>query len=377
VENSRGKMEIAKRNRTASRRQATKLMRQCEELKGSQDEAVKLKTFKIQMQEKREELKRLDQEIINMNEKEDDDLEEEFEGSQKYQSALIEEIQKIDNILEKMEEKGRSIDQVFRDPAQKKQEVKLPKITLPIFNGDIEEWTSFWQIFYNSVHQREELTDIEKMTYLISLLQGEAARMVSGFTVTAENYNNVVELLKDQYANHDRLVDVNIKKIGKLSPVKDVSQLNLFKKLVMDINVHLRNLVNLGVDINNDVLLTKLKELVPSEILLLYSRQKDVKETTEQFVKFLQVELRHRENALPISDLNPAATPVQHRAAAPVPWRPPMRSTPGFWSTPKVAPRTTPVPGFRFPGQAVPETPRKICYRCGRPGHVAKDCRTS
>jgi hypothetical protein len=77
-----------------------------------------------------------------------------------------------------------------------------------------------------------------------------------------------------------------------------------------------------------------------------------------------------------------------------------MRSTPGFWSTPKVAPRTTPVPGFRFPGQtwrqrnqnqaftpgsaqqsrgprlgqleAVPETPRKICYRCGRPGHWIK-----
>ena len=48
------------------------------------------------------------------------------------------------------------------------QGVRLPKLELPKFNGDITEFNSFWQAFDCAIHSNESLPDVHKLNYLIT-----------------------------------------------------------------------------------------------------------------------------------------------------------------------------------------------------------------
>ena len=58
---------------------------------------------------------------------------------------------------------------------------RLPRLTLPIFKGDVTRWTSFWKSFNSAIHSNSQLT-IDKFNYLHSLLEGPAAHSIKGLT---------------------------------------------------------------------------------------------------------------------------------------------------------------------------------------------------
>ena len=58
--------------------------------------------------------------------------------------------------------------------------VKLPKMVLKKFDGQLTNWATFWDMFVSSVHTNSELSDIDRFNYLHSLLEGPAADAVSG-----------------------------------------------------------------------------------------------------------------------------------------------------------------------------------------------------
>ena len=43
---------------------------------------------------------------------------------------------------------------------------RLPKLTLPIFEGNPLAWQAFWDSFESAVHSNNVLTDIQKLNYL-------------------------------------------------------------------------------------------------------------------------------------------------------------------------------------------------------------------
>ena len=57
--------------------------------------------------------------------------------------------------------------------------VNLPKLQLPTFDGDIQQWPEFWDIFKFSVHERN-LTRVSKFSYLKEAVKGAAATAISG-----------------------------------------------------------------------------------------------------------------------------------------------------------------------------------------------------
>ena len=67
-------------------------------------------------------------------------------------------------------------------------DVKLPKLTLPKFSGDVLEWQSFWDQFKVNVHD-SDLSVVSKFSYLLSLLQGEAKQASPSSLVTEEKRN--------------------------------------------------------------------------------------------------------------------------------------------------------------------------------------------
>ena len=52
--------------------------------------------------------------------------------------------------------------------------VRLPKITMQPFDGDVTNWTSFWDSFDSAIHRNAGLNEIDKFNYLRSLLKGSA-----------------------------------------------------------------------------------------------------------------------------------------------------------------------------------------------------------
>ena len=68
-----------------------------------------------------------------------------------------------------------------------RNQIKLPKIILPKFNGDPLSYQSFWDCFDSAVHKNASLDDTAKFNYLKGQLEGKARLAIQGLTLTSEN----------------------------------------------------------------------------------------------------------------------------------------------------------------------------------------------
>ena len=73
--------------------------------------------------------------------------------------------------------------------------MKLPKLKLRPFGGELTQWTSFWESFEAAVHN-PDLTSVEKFNYLASVLERSAREAISGLSLTASNYEEAISTLK-------------------------------------------------------------------------------------------------------------------------------------------------------------------------------------
>ena len=87
--------------------------------------------------------------------------------------------------------------------------VKLPKLELPKFKGNLTEWQTFWDKFQALVHE-SNLSVISKFTYLHSLLEGEALAVVQGIAITNDNYKKSCHMLEDRFGCKERIIFAHI-----------------------------------------------------------------------------------------------------------------------------------------------------------------------
>ncbi|XP_071640872.1 uncharacterized protein [Temnothorax longispinosus] len=83
--------------------------------------------------------------------------------------------------------------------------IKLPKIALPQFNGDLDKWPSFIALYNQAIHENRSLSAIEKYQYLLASLSGEALGVVRNLPLTAENYEIAYDALRERYQNRRKL----------------------------------------------------------------------------------------------------------------------------------------------------------------------------
>ena len=58
--------------------------------------------------------------------------------------------------------------------------VKLPKLEIQKFNGQVRQWQEFWDGFCSAIHENDELAAVDKMKYLKSYLMKPAKSVISG-----------------------------------------------------------------------------------------------------------------------------------------------------------------------------------------------------
>ena len=144
--------------------------------------------------------------------------------------------------------------------------VKLPKLEMPEFNGEDEtKWLSFWQSFESQIHNRTDLSDIDKFRFLKRALKGRAGDVITGIQETNSNYLTAIQSLQERYGDLRSIIQLlysQLENIPKSGP--SVTELQLTCDNTEKI---LRQLENLEQDIHNYILVNLVKNKFPSILL--------------------------------------------------------------------------------------------------------------
>lgn len=98
---------------------------------------------------------------------------------------------------------------------------KLPEVKLAEFNGEYSQWLFFKNSFETTIHQENELSNMQKHQYLVEVLSGEARRVIEGFTITNANYENAWKLLKDTYDNQMAIIQTHMDELLDMTKLDD------------------------------------------------------------------------------------------------------------------------------------------------------------
>ena len=173
---SRNQDGRGKRIRAGHKGSATKTVRQITEiLEGDAPDHDRLSLLRITLKEKLDTIKTLDAEIVELI-KDEGGLADEIEQADGYKETLHECVLKVDRFLNATppDVSAPTIAAATPPTDVRINRIKLPKLQLRSFNGDLTKWTAFWESFESAVHNNSELSEVEKFNYLNSLLERSA-----------------------------------------------------------------------------------------------------------------------------------------------------------------------------------------------------------
>lgn len=203
-------------------------------------------------------LEKLDNEILN--ELEDEvEIENDIEQSYSYTNKFL--------ML-----KGSAKQKEVKDNL--KENVRLPKIEMPIFNGNYTEFMPFFEMFTKTIDERTDLSKIEKFSYLKGLLKDDAAKSIEGLALTSGNYDNALHILNERFGNKNKIISMHVKELLQL-PVLSSAKGKALRQMCDRVELHIRALATMGVVANEYTCF--LKEIVlsrlPQHLKISWARQ--------------------------------------------------------------------------------------------------------
>ncbi|XP_071036469.1 uncharacterized protein [Parasteatoda tepidariorum] len=140
------------------------------------------------------------------------EYETDFEAAENYRDNYLKLDAKFATFINK--DSGSIAKSSLKDNAVK---LKLPKFELKTFSGDPKECLTFWSIF-SKIHESEDLSAIDKFQYLYQSIvpESRAARLVSSFPITTENYPKAIKQLKLRFGREDLLVQIYVRDLLSL-----------------------------------------------------------------------------------------------------------------------------------------------------------------
>ena len=143
--------------------------------------------------------------------------------------------------------------------------VKLPKLELVKFDGDIFRWQEFWDSFEATIHNGSSLCKIEKFNYLRAQLRSEAKEAITGLETTEANYDVAIDILHERYGNKQHIINAHYAKLKEM-PISS----GYYEKLRTTydaIEKHLRSLEALGENVENNLMMSLIQSKFPKNVL--------------------------------------------------------------------------------------------------------------
>ena len=272
--------EISKKinQRTATRLQTTAVIKRIERL--LTDESVtstKLLGSKNNLVSKLEQLNNLNDEVISLLEPEE--VEKDVLESMEFSDPTHELLAEIGEKLQSL-----SVSSTGSEPLNPLQtssvksfssRCRLPKFELPVFKGDPLSWQGFWDQFSTSIHENEDITDIDRFNYLKRYLGGQALETISGLSLSKENYNHAIGTLRERFGNPQVLISSHMDRLINMSKVSNKNDTFSLRKLYNGIENCTRNLSALKLDVTayGSLLIPILKSKLPIELNMTIARR--------------------------------------------------------------------------------------------------------
>ena len=330
------KKKIRGGHRSSATRTITQIYEAIENPDNPESTLTKLKQCKMALEEKRQVVKRCDEEILEQTN--EDDLEDEIEQADVFAERVQRAIIDVTNAIAMKESSVTpvtvpstrdspppvlppstsvppstpsptlhtstpstpTVSSPAHPPSLTTTKVKLPRLTLKRFNGDVTKWCTFWDSFESSIHLNPELADIDKFNYLHSLLEGVAAEAISGLKLTTANYEGGIAILKKRFGNKQNIITKHMEILLNVDAVTSQYNIKGLRHLYDLVESQVRGLRALGVppesygSLLSSVLINKL----PQELRLIASREVKGEEwELDELMKIVEAEIKARERA--------------------------------------------------------------------------------
>ncbi|XP_013161370.1 PREDICTED: uncharacterized protein LOC106113183, partial [Papilio xuthus] len=179
----------------------------------------------------------------------------EIEERDKIEQDIIMNIAKAKTLVEKFSKKlecekrrnsGHNASCCIDDPNHPHElGLKLPQIQIAKFDGAYFRWLEFRDTFENLIHKNDRISDIHKFHYLVSYLQGDAARIISNLEVSTNNYAEAWKIICNRYDNKRILINHHLTSLFNIKQLPRESERSL-RFLVDHVTKNLRALTSLG-----------------------------------------------------------------------------------------------------------------------------------
>ncbi|KRX86736.1 hypothetical protein T4E_475 [Trichinella pseudospiralis] len=136
----------------------------------------------------------------------------------------------VEGKLDSRREEGLAERAAPQEPktAEVEPNVRLPRLELPKFDGDVTRFHEFWDQFETSVHRQHGASGVTKLAYLRGCLTGAALNTIEGLSASNKGYKLALQRLRERFDRPMvavreqilRLVDLLMTK-NKLSTICD------------------------------------------------------------------------------------------------------------------------------------------------------------
>ena len=250
---------------------------------------VKLESLRTTLEKKRTTIESLNEKIESFLENKD--LEKEIVERSELEESIEEVVCRINKITDR-----RNVN-VEASASQVTTNVKLPKLSLTLFNGNPTEWLTFWDSFKSTVHEHPQLSKVDKLKYLQKSLTEDAAHTIAGLQITNENYDEAIDLLEKRFGNKQIIISRHIESLMVLPKIVSNEDLRGLRALYDRIEAATRSLKSVGVPSSNysAILSPIIMSKFPQELRLLISRKLEDEWSVTKLLESLGEELTLRE----------------------------------------------------------------------------------
>lgn len=258
--------------------------------------------------------------------------------------------------------------------------MRLPKLTIRPFNGDLTAWTTFWDSYESSIHKNPSLSDIDRFNYLRSLLEHSALDAISGLSLTSTNYHEAIEILRRRFGNKQQIIARHMDILLNVEAVTSQHNLKGLRHLYDLVESQVRSLKSLGVspDSYGALLSSVMLNELPSEIRLIASRKVDEESwSLDALLKVIEEEIRARERTTVNSTTQVRRPPNREQATAATLFSGSATSGPTccYCGQPHTSSSCETVKGIEDRRRILQRAGR--CFVCLRKGHISRNCRAN
>ncbi|GFR00893.1 integrase catalytic domain-containing protein [Trichonephila clavata] len=152
--------------------------------------------------------------------------------------------------------------------------------------------------FKSAVHDNSNLNDVDKFSYLKSVVTSDAELAIRGLTLTPENYAKAVKILEDRFGIKELIVDYHMTRLLNLSPVRKSFDVIALRKPYDQLEINIRGLESLEIfpDSYSCLLFPIIMKAIPPDLALEYNKKHNEKQSqVTDLTTYLRGEVESRE----------------------------------------------------------------------------------